>query len=68
VAAPGAVNACSVSFANAYEATPVVVASPVGADPSVVTGFVVRASTSGLTINFRVSKVGSVVFDYIVEG
>jgi hypothetical protein len=68
VAAPMITNTCSVTFANAYGSSPVVVATPAGTDPSLVTGFVVRSSAAGFTINFTVSKPAGIVFNYIVEG
>jgi hypothetical protein len=45
-----------------------VVATPYGSNPSIVTGYAVGASTGGLNIYFKVSQPASVTFNYMVQG
>ncbi|MDQ2743423.1 MAG: hypothetical protein M3Z66_14180 [Chloroflexota bacterium] len=67
-AGTGGNNTCHVTFATGYSGTPVVVVTPVGGDPSLVTGYVVSVNQYGFTITFSVKQATTVTFNYLVEG
>ncbi|HEX8919065.1 MAG TPA: hypothetical protein VF898_11225, partial [Chloroflexota bacterium] len=59
---------CGITFSRPYSTAPLVVVSPTGSDPSVVTGFAVQSGTTGFVITFNTSRAATVTFNYMVEG
>lgn len=66
-ATSGTLNSCSVAFTTAYSSPPVVVVTPTGGAPGLVTNYSVTSGTGGLSIYFNVSQPAAVTFNYIVE-
>lgn len=63
----GSVNTCSISFSRPYGAVPIVVVTPVGSAPGLVTGFSVQSGMGGFSILFTVTQAASVSFNYMVQ-
>lgn len=65
----GSTSTCGVIFTDPYSSTPIVVVSPSGTDPTVVSGFSVQAFAGGFTIYSTGGMPGTnVTFSYIVQG
>jgi hypothetical protein len=59
----GSPTACTVTFALAYDSTPVCVITPVGGNPGAIQWWVVP-STTALVMNFSASPTASQQFAY----
>ncbi|MGI8825906.1 MAG: hypothetical protein ACR2JC_09715 [Chloroflexota bacterium] len=66
-ASPSGLNGCNVLFQRTYGGTPIVVVTPTGGAPGLVTGYSVQSGPTGFTIYFTVSQTAGVTFNYMVQ-